>query len=421
MNLRMPLRAAAAAVAIVVLFGVQVWTANDSARSGPTAMHAALMLATGIVQSAALLALYRALRATQVRAAVPIVAAAMAAMLLLAATCTDTDDDAAAYVGYAKLPAFGDAYRPPAGVTFAGNGFEIIPKTWPHLLPLVYGPLWLAEDRLVVGHAPTYAAALGILRAVNAAFLIGLLVALRRLGFDRATIAVVALNPMLFFYFVVQAHNDLLPILLVAAGMAVARQRPLLGALIAGAAGLVKIAFVAVAVAAYAGRRGPRATLAYFALSLALTVAAGALFGGFDYLRAMAFVGHEQIANHVDALHVAAASLHAVVALIAAGALVLAVARGTFSAPASYSFSAISTIVYPWYLGWCIPYALRVPGFAATFFIALPAVTHLIDPHFSLYETHTFAVLAPYYIAIIVMVAREVWLARARRAAVPAA
>jgi hypothetical protein len=408
---RAALRAAAAAVAIVVLYGVQVWTANDSAPHGPTAMHAALMLATGIVQSAALFVLYRALRATRMRAAGAILAAAVAVMLLLSAFCANTDDDAAAYVGYAKLPAFTQAYRPPAGVTFSGNGFEAVSKTWPRLLPLVYGPLWLAEDRLVVGHAPTYAAALGILRAVNVLCLIGLLIALRRLGFDRATLAVVALNPMLYFYYIVQAHNDLLPILLVAAGMVVARRRPLLGALIAGAAGLMKIAFVAIAVAAYAGRRSPRTALACAALSLAVTVAVSWLFGGADYLRAMAFVGHEQIAHHVDAPHVAAAALHAAVALIAAGALAWAIARGTFAAPAAYSFSAVSTIVYPWYLGWCIPYALRVPGFAATFFITLPAVAHFIDPHFPLYATHTFAVLAPYYVAIIALVAREVWLA----------
>jgi hypothetical protein len=412
------MQAVVAVAAIVVLFGVQVWAAGDSVRRGPTALHAVLMFGTGILQSAALHALHRALRARGVRIAGPLVAAGIVALLLLCAVCADTDVDASAYVGYAKLDTFHQAYRPPP-VTFAGNGFEVITTNWPRLVPLVYGPLWLLEDRLVVGHAPTFAVALGILRAINAVFLIGLLFALRRLGFDRATIAVVALNPMLYFYFIVQAHNDLAPILLVVTGMAVAKRRPLLGALIAGAAGFVKIAFVAIAVLAYAGRRAPRTVLAYLALSLAATIAVSALFGGSDYLRAMAQVGHEQVAARVDALHLLTGVLHTAVAAIAAGALLLAIARARFIAPAAYSFSAISTIVYPWYLGWCIPYALRVPAFAATFFIVLPAVAHVIDPHFTLYQTHTFAVLGPYYIAVVALVARAVMLGRGRGVATP--
>lgn len=411
-------RAVAAGAAVVALYAAQVWATNDSAHGGPRAGHVAIMLGTGLLQSLALLALYRALHGAAIRRARMFLAVGVAVMLLLSAACTNTDDDAAAYVAYAKLPTAASAYAPPpdaySGNGFDRNGFDVIPKTWPELPPLVYGPVWLGLDRLVAGRAPTYAMALALLRGANALYLIGLLVALRRLGFGAATLAVAALNPMLYFYFIVQAHNDLLAILLVAAGMVIARRRPVLGALVAGAAGLVKIAFMPIAVLAYAGRLGARTTIALFAGVSAAAVAISALAGGAPYFRAMAAVGHTQIATRTDTLHLAAVILHAGVALVAAGALGAAVLRNAYAAPAAYSFSAISTIGYPWYLGWCIPYALRVPGFAALFFIWLPAIAHAIDPHFALLPQRTFALLVPYDLAIIVLVALH--LRRALRA-----
>jgi hypothetical protein len=409
-----------AALALVALYAAQVVAAGLSHRDGIGPLFALVMLVTGGLQSLALLALYRALGAQTSRPTAWLVAGA-AGMALLSLVCANTDIDAYAYVGYAKLPAFHDAYRPGA-LAFAGNGFEVINAYWGARLPaLDYGPLWLLFDRLTVGPAPTYAAALLILRACNLIFLLGLLAALRGLGFGRPLLAVVALNPMLWFYYVVQAHNDLLAILLVVAGAALARRRPLLGALVAGGAGLVKITFVAIAVLAYAGRRKPATTVLYLALSVALTGAVSAAFGGADYLHAMLSAGHQQVAARSDLVHLVGVALHACLALVAAGALVVAIVRGEFAAPATFGFSAISTILYPWYFGWCIPYAVRIPRFTAAFFILLPALAHALDPHFSLYERHTFAVLDPYYALVLFLIARHLWQVYRRRAAPAAA
>ena len=402
-----------AALALVALYAAQVAVAGLSHRDGTRPLYAAVMLLSGGLESLALLALYRGLAGATARATAWLVAGA-AGMLLLSLVCANTDVDAYAYVGYAKLAGFHDAYLPPA-TAFGGPGFGVINAYWgPRLPALDYGPLWLVFDRLAVGWAPSYATALLVLRICNVVFLIALLAALRQLGFARPLLAVVALNPMLWFYYVVQAHNDLMAILLVVAGAALAQRRPLLGALVAGCAGLVKITFVALAVLAYAGRRRPPATILYLALSLALTAAVSAAFGGADYLHAMLATGHEQLAARSDLLHAVGVVLHLCVAAVAGIALLWAIARGEFAPPATYGFSAISTIFYPWYLGWCIPYALRVPRFAAWFFIALPALAHALDPHFSLYERHTFAVLDPYYAVVLVFVVRHLWLARRR-------
>ncbi len=399
-----------AVVALVLLYAAQVAAATTSHRVGTGPVFSLVMLVTGALQSLVLLALYRGLAGTSARASAWLVAGA-AALLVLSLLCADTDVDASAYVGYAKLASFHDAYRPPA-MAFGGD-LAVINANWGARLPaLDYGPLWLLVDRLAAGAAPSYAAALLVLRLCNAVFLLALLAALRRLGFARPLLAVVALNPMLWFYYVVQAHNDLMAILLVVAGAALARRRPLLGALVAGAAGLVKITFVALAVLAYAGRRAPRTTIAYLALAVAAAAALSAAFGGADYLHAMLSAGHQQIAARSDALHAVGVVLHLCVAAVAGIALLWAVLRGEFVWPATYGFSAISTILYPWYFGWCIPYALRVPRFAAAFFITLPALAHALDPHFSLYERHTFAVLDPYYAVVLALVARHLWLAR---------
>lgn len=409
-------RIAIAFAAIVALYGAQVWAAHDSGND-PKAVHAAVMIGCGLLQSALLLWLFNALRGRPVRFVLLSTLPAIVLLAVLSGIASNTDDDASAYMAYAKLPSFADAYAGPQQPSFSGGGFERIAQIWPRLPPLVYGPLWLAADRFLIGHAPTYDAALAILRGVNAV-LIGLLAfALRRAGCDPATVAIAAVNPMLWFYFVIQAHNDLAPIVLIVAGIAIARTRPLLGTLVAAVAALIKIVFIALAALPSAGRRRWHVVLGYWATAIILVAAISWAFGGAPYMHAMALVGRTQIATRTDAAHLLASILHLAVAAVAAVAIVAAIARNVFVAPATYAFAAISTIVYPWYLGWCIPYAVRIPSFAATFFISAPAVAHLIDPHFSLSPSRSFAVLPLYYVVVIAACGYGI----ARRARVTAA
>ena len=387
--------------AIVVLYAVQIWIADLTAAGGPHVVYGAIMVAAGALQSLALFGFYRVLSACDVPINHWIAGSVIAMVLLSVVNAANTDIDASAYIGRAKLAAWHDAYRPPP-VSFHGQGFDIINVQWGPQLPAnVYGPLWLLIDRLVVRHIPTYAAALLSLRLCNVAILLGMLAALGALRQPRGIIAVIALNPMVYFYYVVQAHNDLLAVALVVAGMAIAQRRPLLGALAASTAGLVKILFVALATFAYAGRRDLRFSLLAFGLSAGLVLLISALFGGSDYFAAMYTMGIKQIAARADTAHLTSIVLHVIAAGIAVVAFLWAFVGGRFGAPATYSYAAISTIIYPWYLGWCTPYALRVSTFTAMFFISLPALGHLIDPHFPLFARHSFAVVDLCLVALI--------------------
>ena len=69
-----------------------------------------------------------------------------------------------------------------------------------------------------------------------AALLLAIFALLLRLKIPGRIFALVALNPALYTYYVVQAHNDLLPIGLVIAAMAMARRYPITAAIVAGSA-----------------------------------------------------------------------------------------------------------------------------------------------------------------------------------------
>lgn len=112
----------------------------------------------------------------------------------------------------------------------------------------------------------------------------------------------IALDPGLYYYYVVQAHNDLTAIFLVVAGTAIAARKPLLGAFVAGAAGLIKIVFAYVAVLALNARSPRRITYGQLAVILTL-VAGGSLLGGSGYLHAMSAVAMRQYGAQHDAVH----------------------------------------------------------------------------------------------------------------------
>jgi len=398
------------ACAIVFLFAIQAWVTDLTYRNGARTPYSVVMIVTALLQTLALLSLYRSLsQVSPSRIALIWIGSGAAAMTALSFVTANTNIDASAYVGYGKLPRFSDAYDPPQHL-FAGNGFQIINVNWgSRLPPLDYGPLWLLLDRILLSRAGTFAQALLALRAENVVLFSAFLFCLWRLRVHRATVAVVALNPALYYYYVIQVHNDVLAILLVVVGMVIAERRPWLGAIVAGGAGLVKVPFAAFATFAFAGRRSAPLSLWLFALAIGITALGSALFGGWHYLHAMIGVGRFQLLQRADTLHMLGILLHLCVAVVAGAATVVALLTGRFIVPAAYSFCAVSTILYPWYLGWCIPYALRIPRFTGVFFISLPIIMHIVDPHFSLSETRAFALVDLFFVLILAFVVRHAW------------
>ena len=408
-----PLGAVVLLYAIELLLRVQrLHNKNLSVGHVHDVLYLGAIIAIGLLEAVALLALRTSLP-PRPRAFFPWAIAAFVIMVALSLLSPDTEvigsPDAYAYVGYAKLPAFSQAYAPPK-YPFTGPGFEAIYKSWGNpIVPADYGPLWLFFDRLTLSRAASMQQALLVMRTLNIAFLILLLVALRRLLLPNPVLVLVALNPMILYYYIVEAHNDIGAILLVVVGMVIARKQPWLGAIVAGAAGLTKVTFAFIASAAL-GRRNLPVALAQSAIVVAVTVFGSALFGGPNYVHVMIGTGrwmvygggHGISMGASDAVYITGLVLHACVALIAIAALI-ASQCGRFIAPAAYSFSGIAPTLYPHYLGWCIPYALRTPKAAATFFATLPAIAPLI-----VYPAGPWGVLADlYFLAIIALFARH--------------
>ena len=97
--------------------------------------------------------------------------------------------------------------------------------------------------------------------------------------------------------------------------------------------------------------------------------------------------------------------LRAAAALVSVAALIYAAVRRRFIAAGTYGFASLGPIVYPHYLGWCIPYALRATTFTAAFFISLPALSMIIDVRGSLYPAHYYAAGEVGLLAVVVWAA----------------
>lgn len=398
-----------AAVCVVLLLfclevGISIVRLNSynlSHSDSRDALYSLVLVVVAVAQTLALLVLYRASN-LQPRLEAGWTVAPLAIIIVISLLSPNTQTgqgDAYAYVGWAKLPTFAAAYNPPE-YTFAGPGFAIINKHWgKRIIPCNYGPLWLWFMRLTIGHAATMPQAFLIMRGFNIAFLLAMFLAMWRLGLPARALALAILNPMLWYYYVVEAHIDVGGILLIVIGMVLAQKRPWLGAVVAGTAGLIKITFTAIAGAAIAGRN-PRSSFARLGIVLIITLMGSLLMGGDNYVRALLDIGHAQVfATKLMGYDIGLA-LHAAVILVAVVAL-FAAQSGTFFVPATYSFSGVAPIIAPWYVGWCIPYALRLRKFYPWFLITLPVVSHLVfDP-----RRHGGILADAYFVVIIIFFA----------------
>jgi hypothetical protein len=187
--------------------------------------------------------------------------------------------------------------------------------------------------------------------------------------------------------------------------MAMVHRYPIAAAIVAGSAGLVKISFLLVSPTAYVGRRSFSAAVGLLALGIAVTVLGSALFGGTAYYEAIVASGGRKLFARSDLSHTVGTILRAAAALASMAALIYAAVRRRFIAAGTYGFAALGPIVYPHYLGWCVPYALRATTFTAAFFISLPALSRIIDPRESLYPSHVFAVADVGVLAVVVWAA----------------
>jgi hypothetical protein len=363
-------------------FGLTPYHFVDDAYSfGPShAAYSLLALAIALVQTFALLVVVGGAAHAEPDGAqnspsknilrfVPFLTALALGVLALASPVV-TSGDVFGYVGLGMLGAH--PFARPDGF-FHGNYAQVF-VNYP-LRPTIYGPVWIALNAGVVALGTTFVGKILALR-IFGALLLALLAALARmLGAGRAVQWAIALNPMLWFQFATNAHNDLLAIVLVVAALVAIERRLLwIAVVLVASAGAVKLPFLVLGVVVFARHRNRRAAIAAAAASVALAVAVSAAFGGHAYLDALLTTGAGRVAQAPDLTAFSAA-----VAVLALGATAAALFLRRFSGFAAWLYPGLAPLLFPWYLAWTIPYLFAAGGGLLETLMALPIAATFVD------------------------------------------
>jgi hypothetical protein len=322
----------------------------------------ASMLALGAVQVVALAGLYRA------RIGAAVIATGGAMLLLSWSVPVFLNADVYAYVGNGLLGAA--AYAPP-NVPFAGD-LALINARWGTPVPAsTYGPLWLVVARLVVTLAPTLAAKLLAFRALSLALFVALIALLRACGLPPRILALAALNPGLQLEFVVDAHNDILPVVLVVAAAAVVRKLPYAASGLIVVAALIKLPYALVGLPILAAMYPASRRYVACALVIAASAALSWFAGGAPYARALI---EYAASSHLTSI------LHGVAALAALAAIAGAIAGARRLRAAVWLMPMLGAYTASWYAIWSLPYALQRRRIAVYFFLWFPLVAVIAEP-----------------------------------------
>lgn len=322
-----------------------------------------------IAETGALFALYRMLRTRRPTLATASSLCIACAVMLAAAMLTPatTSGDMYLYVGFAHLGAA--SYAPPA-VPFEGE-FAAVNRLWGlPMLPAAYGPVWIGLSRwtLLAGHSlGAQVEAFRITGAILFCASASLLFLLRR---EPATAALFALNPALIEQYVADGHNDILCLALTLAAFLAVRRGVVSAAIVLVAlAGAAKLPFALIGALAFASLARPGRRVAWATIAIVLALGITELLSGGRYATA---------ATHAMQAYAAgdrSASLaHLVLAAVALGALLTALALHHFNRGASWSFLAFSSELFPWYVAWGVPYALLEGSWLAVYLLSLPLV-----------------------------------------------
>ncbi|HMD02269.1 MAG TPA: hypothetical protein VKG44_04820 [Candidatus Baltobacteraceae bacterium] len=326
----------------------------------------ALLILT-VFQAFALWGLYATLRRRVGRKPdLAILALAALAMLGagLATRGTLSTDDLYLNVGYGHLGL--RAYAPPAA-PFTGELRTVNRVVGAPLLGAIYGPLWLGVASTVVKTGATLGAQLQAFRILGAVALVLCIPLLRRLGLQTAEIALVALNPAILIAYVVDAHNDIVPLGLSLLAMVTVGWSPWLALVSATAAGTMKLPLALAASLAFCRLDDRRLRLSFalatIALSLCITLVAS--HG--------AYIADAKVAIAYQSPPGALFSAAHALALGAAGTTVfLALWSRRYIATGAWTFLALGATVLPWYALWGLPYAILQRTFLPVFLITLP-------------------------------------------------
>lgn len=346
-----------------------------------------------VVESLTLFVLFIVLeRGGTTRRAAPTVALATLAMLGLAvAPHALTSADVYAYAGYAKLGLA--AYAPPAHA-FAG-AFAPLARIYGNRLdPSPYGPLWLLAAHAALVPAGEPAAALRVFE-IGGAFAFLLLIALlRQCGIRGATLALVALNPMLIEQFVADAHNDIWALDALALAFALRATRPGFAAALVAGAGLVKLPFLALGALVFARGGSVRERIVLIGGATLSCAAVSLVLGGTAYpLGLLTHAARERPQIGWELVRVA-------FTLVALAAIVVRF-RGASIPGAIWTFPMLSSNLYPWYLSWGLPYGVTGTRALVPWLCALPFAAFAIDPTFVRFKIASALALVLAIVAVV--------------------
>jgi hypothetical protein len=340
--------------------------------SGGAAMvgSSAALAAYAVAQAFLLACLYlaferRPLSAWERRATGCVFALGIAAAILSPAM---TSRDPYMYFSFAKLGLASYAAAPRA---IDVPDFPTRAWCYDLLLPSAYGPAFVLYERTLLAAVHNPVAAVVVLRSTNALWLIACIAFLKRIGVVKPAIAIFALNPVVLFEYVTNAHNDIIAICLILAAMS------LDGALLASlamvtVAGLVKLPFAAIGALAFARRPSLPQRVVPAVAGVLLTVALSYAIAGRAYFAGLWFY-HNVLGSAGNPLEIALTAFAVV-------AVVFAIARQAYTGIAPFSFPAFSAVeIEPWYALWGLPYALRERRHLAIFLILLPIGAYLMD------------------------------------------
>jgi hypothetical protein len=383
--------------ALVVTYAAQIGVCEAIAARGhwpiavvqwqPDAAPVVVLLLLALAQSYSLLGLYR----SGARTAAAVAGAVLMALFSFAPVLSNAD--LYAYVGNGLLGRA--AYTPPAA-PFPGD-LAAINAFWHVPVPAAtYGPLWLAIATAVVATAPTLALKMTAFRLLGAMLLAALFALLHAYRIPPRVLAIVALNPALYFEFVLNAHNDLPAVVVVTAAALTASWWPLGASLLVAAAALIKLPFVLLGLPVLANVREtvPRV------LAVAVAVVAAAIVswfaGGPAYARALLAYAS---GSHLES------AVHAIAALAALAAIAFAVAGMRRLKSAVWLLPMFGAYTAPWYALWSLPYALGARRVLVYLAIWLPFVTFIAEP--ALTRVWTLAGVLPVAIVLSLMLSRQ--------------
>jgi len=277
--------------------------------------------------------------------------------------------------------------------------------TWGVLPPSPYGPLWHLYNRAIM-NVPSLADATLRLRVVNTVVLLGLFGGLLAARIPIAAVLVFALNPYVYQQFVVNAHNDLLPIAALTLGCAFAYRSPWPLVVATALAGLVKLPLLLVGVATLGTIASLPKRLVALTAIVAVDLALSFVLGGQPYVHALLFAAE---ADKKETL------LHAILVVLGLGSIALAFFTRRQYWPGLLALPALRAFNYPWYLIWLMPIAIARRTDPFPIAVMFPIVGVLLsDVYFG-----TRAMKLAIYALIAIAVAATVALERRPRFAGP--